>query len=66
MTIGTPKTLLESILNGLEESGSDSYSRVTAEYIEKHVHDYIANCFGMIDQEESMRVFKRIFRGSKF
>jgi hypothetical protein len=63
---GTPQTLIEAILNGLEESGSDAHNGITAAFVEKHLHEYIANCFGLINEPESIRVFSRIFRGSTF
>jgi hypothetical protein len=63
-----PKTLIHAILNGLEESGSDSYNGVTAAYVEKHVMDYVSRAFtgATLESWTKDQIWTKIFKGSAF
>lgn len=68
MTDGTPNKLIDAILNGLEESGSDSYNGVTAAYVEKHVYDYLAQSFTCAQMANwtFRQLWNKIFKESAF
>ena len=53
---GSPKSLIQSIKNGLEDSGYD-YSEKSADIIEQHVKDYLAQKFNVAMLKKELTVW---------